>query len=80
VKIVWGILQSAIAIVLLVSGGLQGLQTASILAALPFAIIMVFMCFAIYIALNQEAREMRKRDRERRKQIEKLLMKENETV
>src|SRR5690554_2905220 len=41
VKITWGVLQSSIAAVLLLSGGLQGLQTAAIVAAAPFALIMV---------------------------------------
>jgi glycine betaine transporter len=54
VKFVWGILQSSIAIVLLLSGGLQGLQTTSIITALPFAVIMVFMCFSIYKGLSEE--------------------------
>jgi glycine betaine transporter len=45
VKLAWGLLQSSIAAVLLLSGGLQGLQTASIIAASPFSIIMVLMCY-----------------------------------
>ncbi|MEG6523558.1 glycine betaine uptake BCCT transporter [Desulfotomaculum sp. 1211_IL3151] len=65
VKLIWGILQSSIAIVLLISGGLQGLQTASIVTALPFAIIMVLMCFSIMKALDDDydgmLREYRKR-------------------
>src|SRR5690606_34855760 len=47
VKLTWGVLQSSIAAVLLLSGGLQGLQTASIVAAAPFAVIMVLMCVAM---------------------------------
>ncbi|GAB6180435.1 glycine betaine transporter OpuD [Desulfotomaculum defluvii] len=65
VKLTWGILQSSIAIVLLLSGGLQGLQTASIVSALPFAMIMVSMCFSIMKALEDDyddmVREYRKR-------------------
>lgn len=54
VKLVWGLLQSTIAAVLLMSGGLQGLQTASIVAAAPFAIIMALMCYSLYSSLQQE--------------------------
>ncbi|MDR0354203.1 MAG: BCCT family transporter [Deltaproteobacteria bacterium] len=44
---VWGILQAALAFVLMLSDGLKTLQIASILAALPFSLIMVLalVCF-----------------------------------
>ena len=41
VKVIWGVMLSAIALVLLNSGGLIGLQNAMIIAALPFSIIMI---------------------------------------
>jgi len=73
VKIVWGILQSTIAVVLLLSGGLEGLQTASIVAALPFAVIMVLMCISLLSALREEDRIAKKRRREQAKKLERLL-------
>lgn len=73
VKITWGILQSTIAVVLLLSGGLEGLQSASIVAALPFAIIMVFMCFSLLRALREEERLAKRRRREQAKKLERLL-------
>lgn len=73
VKLIWGVMQSLIAIVLLLSGGLQGLQTASIVAALPFSIIMVFMCISIYRALKSEYQAERVRRRERERKLEGLL-------
>ncbi|HEY1007156.1 MAG TPA: BCCT family transporter, partial [Sphingobacteriaceae bacterium] len=57
VKVVWGLLQSSIAAVLLLSGGLQGLQTASVVAAAPFAVIMCLMCYSLWTALQQEFEE-----------------------
>ncbi|GAA0422147.1 MULTISPECIES: BCCT family transporter [Virgibacillus] len=42
-KIVWGVLITAIAVVLLLAGGLQALQTASLISALPFTVILLFM-------------------------------------
>ena len=73
IKLSWGILQSSIAIVLLLSGGLNGLQTASIITALPFGIIMAFMCLSIYKALQQEVKQERKEERIRRKKIDPLI-------
>ncbi|QGG47922.1 glycine betaine uptake BCCT transporter [Heliorestis convoluta] len=73
VKLAWGFLQSASAAVLLLSGGLQGLQTASIVAALPFAVIMVFMCMSIIKSLEEEDKERFRSDRMRNKQLEVLF-------
>ncbi len=72
-KLIWGLLQSSIAAVLLWSGGLNGLQTASIVAALPFAVIVVMMIFALSKALNQEVREQKRKERRRIKKLEELL-------
>lgn len=54
IKVTWGILQSMIAVVLLLSGGLQAIQTASIIAALPFTLIMIGMCFSLRKALKED--------------------------
>ncbi|MCR6107225.1 BCCT family transporter [Salipaludibacillus agaradhaerens] len=54
VKLVWGIVQSSTAAILLYSGGLNALQTASIIAAFPFAIIMIFMIISLVKALRRE--------------------------
>ena len=45
------VLAGASACVLLVMGGLQGLQTASIIAAAPFLVVMVGLCISLWIAL-----------------------------
>jgi glycine betaine transporter len=73
IKIIWGILQSSIAIVLLLSGGLNGLQTASIVAALPFAVIMLGICISINRALKQELHREKQLERLKLKRIEKLI-------
>ena len=54
IKIIWGVLQSLIAIALLISGGLRGLQTLAIIAALPFSVILVLMCVSFYKELKKE--------------------------
>ncbi len=75
VKLIWGVLQSLIALVLLLSGGLKGLQTASIIAALPFSIIMVFMCISMYRAFQTEYLQEKERLRERERKLDSLLHK-----
>ncbi|MDZ5471293.1 BCCT family transporter [Bacillus sp. 31A1R] len=72
-KIIWGVLQSSIAAVLLWSGGLEGLQTASIVAALPFAVIMLLMVVSLNKALNREVKEQRLKEKLRMKKLEQLL-------
>jgi glycine betaine transporter len=58
IKITWGIMLSAIALVLLYSGGLQALQNTMIVAALPFSIIMLLMTFSLIKALQKESKEL----------------------
>lgn len=52
--VLWGVLAGASACVLLVMGGLQGLQTASIIAAAPFLLVMVGLCASLWRALLDE--------------------------
>jgi len=72
-KLIWGLLQSSIAAVLLISGGLQGLQTASIVAALPFTIIMLLMVVSLNKALRGELLEKQRRENRIKKKIEELI-------
>ncbi len=54
IKFIWGIIQSASAAILLWSGGLEALQRASIIAALPFTIVMLMIVFSLIKALKKE--------------------------
>jgi choline/glycine/proline betaine transport protein len=47
---------SALAVALLLAGGLQALQTAAIIIALPFSVIMLLICWATAIAFSREHR------------------------
>ncbi len=58
VKLTWGISQSAIAMILLSTGGLDALQNALIIAALPFSFIIILMMFSLYKALDEEKHEL----------------------
>ncbi|MCZ4263269.1 BCCT family transporter, partial [Limimaricola sp. G21655-S1] len=51
----WGLGQGLVAAILLVSGGLAALQAASIIAALPFSVIMLAMCYSLMLGLKQES-------------------------
>ncbi len=53
-KIVWGIIEAAIAYLLLSAGSLKPLQTISIAASLPFLFIMIAMCPALIKELRKE--------------------------
>ncbi|MCA1940115.1 MAG: BCCT family transporter [Caenispirillum bisanense] len=53
-RVVWGLGEGFVAAVLLLAGGLEGLQAASIIAALPFSIIMLFMCYGLVQGLREE--------------------------
>ncbi len=55
-KITWGIIQSALALALMLGSinGLQMLQTASIVAAFPFAFIMIFSMFSLIKVLKTD--------------------------
>ncbi len=53
-RVFWAFTEGAVAAVLLLAGGLSALQTASITAALPFTIIMLFVCYGLLKALRLE--------------------------
>ncbi|MGP4073885.1 BCCT family transporter [Piscibacillus sp. B03] len=68
-KMVWGVLISAIAGVLLFAGGLEALQTASLVAALPFTILMLIMVFAIVKLVRSDIVPITNRDMRRYKRM-----------
>ncbi len=57
VKLTWGVVIASFAAILLLAGGLSALQTATITAAVPFAIVMICLCFSLYKSLSEEVRE-----------------------
>ncbi len=54
-RIIWGLGEGFVAAVLLLAGGLKALQTASIAAALPVSIIMLFMAWGIVKSLREDS-------------------------
>lgn len=53
-RVFWALAAGVVAAVLLVAGGLKSLQTAAIAGALPFAVIMVLLCYGLLRALQNE--------------------------
>jgi len=65
--IVWGALTGAVAAVMLLAGGdepseaLSGLQRITIVAALPFVVVMLLLCFALAKDLRRDPLSLRRR-------------------
>jgi choline/glycine/proline betaine transport protein len=60
-RIFWASAEGGVAAVLLLGGGLQALQTATIVTGLPFAVILIIMCFALFRGLDEDLRKLKKR-------------------
>ncbi|MFI7103205.1 BCCT family transporter [Streptomyces sp. NPDC050161] len=52
--VLWGVLMAAVAAVLLVAGGLTALQSATILVALPFTLVMLALCWSLLTELRED--------------------------
>ncbi|MEV6780025.1 BCCT family transporter [Streptomyces syringium] len=52
--VTWGVLMAAVAAVLLVAGGLGSLQSATILVALPFVLVMLALCWSLLTELRAD--------------------------
>jgi choline/glycine/proline betaine transport protein len=53
-RVFWAVIEGVIAAVLLIGGGLGALQTAAITTGLPFAVVLMFMCYTVYLGLKNE--------------------------
>jgi choline/glycine/proline betaine transport protein len=52
-RLFWAIMEGVVAGVLLIGGGLVALQTATITTGLPFAVVILGMCVALYRGLSE---------------------------
>jgi glycine betaine transporter len=78
VRILWGVLQLLMASVLLLSGGLLGLRTVSIVTAFPFMLLMVLMAYSLYKDLSLASQRSEEKDRLLHVRVESLLLRESE--
>ena len=73
VKIAWGLLISGIAISLLLAGGLKAVQTATIVFALPFTVVIVLMAIALWRGVRDDWDEEQRRERALRRRMRDLV-------
>jgi choline/glycine/proline betaine transport protein len=52
-RIFWAVMEGLVAAALLIGGGLVALQTAAITTGLPFAIVLLGMCFALHKGMDE---------------------------
>ncbi|MCO8266844.1 BCCT family transporter [Haloferax sp. AB510] len=53
-RIFWAVVEGLVAALLLYGGGLGALQTAAIATGFPFAVVLVVMCYTVYLGLDKE--------------------------
>jgi choline/glycine/proline betaine transport protein len=53
-RVFWAVMEGAIAAVLLLGGGLGALQAMAIASGLPFAVVLLVMCWSMYTAFDEE--------------------------
>ncbi len=68
-RVIWAVATGVIAAVLMYGGGLNALQTVVTISGLPFAVLLVMMCFSLYRGMNE--------DYEKSARKEKLLERES---
>ena len=73
VKIIWGVLVSGIAISLLLAGGLKAVQSATIVFALPFTLVIVLMAVALWRGVRHDWDEEQRRDKALRRRMRDML-------
>lgn len=76
VKTIWGILVAGIAISLLLAGGLKAVQTATIVFALPFTMVIFLMVIALWRAIREDWNEQQRQERELRRRLKKMTAQE----
>lgn len=75
IKIIWGALVAGIAISLLLAGGLKAVQTATIVFALPFTLVILVMVVSLWRAVREDWKEEQRKEREMRQKIRQLASK-----
>jgi len=58
-RVFWAIFEGLVAVVLLLAGGLAALQAAAITTGIPFALVLLGMCVAIWKGLSSERAALR---------------------
>lgn len=53
-RIFWAIMEGVVAATLLIGGGLNTLQTASVITGLPFAVLLILLVYSLKVGLQEE--------------------------
>ncbi len=73
-RVFWALSEGTVAAVLLVGGGLEALQTASIITAIPFTLILTVMCYSLYLGLKEDYRKLQsERNRKEKEDYEQVV-------
>ncbi len=73
-RVFWALAEGTVAAVLLLGGGLKALQTASIVTGLPFALLLLVMCYSLYKGLKEDFKVIeKKKDQKEIEQYESLI-------
>ncbi|RSK40661.1 BCCT family transporter [Mangrovimonas spongiae] len=64
-RVFWAVTEGTVAAVLLVGGGLKALQTAVIVTGLPFALILLVMCYSLLKGLKEDLFKLKKREQQK---------------
>lgn len=62
-RVFWATTEGAVAAVLLIGGGLQALQTATIITGLPFAFLLLTMCYSLHKGLSYDLKKKREAEK-----------------
>src|SRR5690554_2183344 len=84
-RVLWSFMQGAVAIVLLLTGGLEALQTGVIAIGLPFAVVLLVLCYSLHKGLKEEYDKGQKAKKAReedsyRETINKIVEEEQNNV
>lgn len=75
IKAIWGVLVAGIAISLLLAGGIKAVQTATIVFALPFTLVILLMAVSLWRAIREDWEEEQRKERELRQRIRQMMHK-----
>lgn len=76
VKVIWGLLVAGIAAALLMAGGIQAVQTATIVFALPFTLVIVLMAVALWRAVREDWHASQAEERRLRRRLREIAERE----
>lgn len=75
IKAIWGVLVAGIAISLLLAGGIKAVQTATIVFALPFTLVILLMAVSLWRAIREDWEEEQRKEHELRQRIRQMMHK-----